>query len=132
MGYDLFITRAEFWPENEGREITAEEWVKLVEADQELKLAGYNGPYFALWDGPSKYPEAWLDWDNGNIYSKNPDKAIVAKMIQIAGRLGARVQGQDGEIYLDTSQVSDPDDPLPPIEIERSGQRWWRRMFRAR
>ena len=34
-------------------------------------------------------------------------------MIQIAESLGARVQGQDEEIYLDTSEISDPDDPVP-------------------
>ena len=126
MGYDLFITRAESWSENKGREITSEEWLKLVKDDPELKLAGYNGPYFALWEGPSKYPEAWLDWSRGNIYSKNPDKAIVAKMIQIAESLGARVQGQDEEVYLDTSEVRDPYDPLPSIEDRSSGKRWWR------
>ena len=48
MGYDLHITRAAKWFENKGYEISSEEWLALVQADDELKLAGYNGDYFAL------------------------------------------------------------------------------------
>ena len=107
MGYDLHITRAEDWANNTGHTITADEWLKIVAEDSELRLAGYNGPYFALWTGPSKYPDPWLDWMDGNIYSKNPDKASVQKMLQIAAQLRARVQGDDGEIYVDASQIED-------------------------
>jgi hypothetical protein len=105
MGYELHITRAEFWADNDNNQITVDEWLKFVAADPELKLAGYNGPHFALWSGRSKSPEPWLDWSQGNVYSKNPDKAIVSKMLQIAQALGARVQGDDGEFYEDTSEI---------------------------
>src|SRR4051812_36570701 len=101
MGYDFHITRAEFHATNEGHEITDKEWLKIVDEDPELRLAGYNGPFFAIWSGRSKYPEPWLDWFRGNIYSKNPDKAIVQKMLQLAELLGGRVQGDDGEFYVD-------------------------------
>ena len=50
-------------------------------------------------DRASKYPSAWLDCVRGNIYTKNPDEPILAKMLQIAVALGARVQGDDGEFY---------------------------------
>lgn len=108
MGYDLHITRADWWIANTGSEITAQEWLAIVEHDPELRLAGYNGQYFALWSGPSKYSDPWLDWSQGCIYSKSPDKALVQKMIQIAQRLQAKVQGDDGEVYTDTSEVPDP------------------------
>lgn len=107
MGYDLHVTRADDWADNKGHEISVDEWLRFVGEDPELRLAGYNGPYFALWSGPSKYRDPWLDWHAGNLYSKNPDKAIVEKMLQIAERLGARVQGDDGEFYEDTSQIPD-------------------------
>ena len=107
MGYDLHITRADDWGDNVGHQITADEWLQLVAEDPELRLADYNGPYFALWSGRSKYPDPWLDWLAGNIYSKNPDKALVQKMLQIAIRLGARVQGDDGEFYTDVSEIAD-------------------------
>jgi hypothetical protein len=105
MGYDLHITRADFHAINDGREITADEWMRYVESDSELHSLPENGAYFVKWSGKSKYPDPWLDWSGGNIYSKNPDKAIVAKMLQIAQRLGARVQGDDGEFYEDTSEI---------------------------
>lgn len=100
MGYDLHITRAKFHSENDGEWITADEWLRFVAADPELKLAGYNGDYFALWSGPSSYPDPWLDWFSGNIYSKNPDDPIVDKMVEMAKQLDAKVQGDDGEIYI--------------------------------
>lgn len=106
MGYDLHITRADFWPDNKGREISAEEWLEVVRSDPELKLAGVNGPYFALWTGESEYAEPWLDWHRGNIYSKNPDDAIIGKMLEIAKRLNAKVQGDDGEVYFGPSRTS--------------------------
>jgi hypothetical protein len=40
-----------------------------------------------------------LDWDAGNIYTKNPDNPMIKKMVQIAHRLNAIVQGDDGEGY---------------------------------
>lgn len=107
MGYDLHITRAEFHATNEGQEITADEWMRYVASDPELEASPANGEYFVLWSGPSRYPDPWLDWFAGNIYSKNPDKAIVGKMLQIARRLGARVQGDEGEFYEDTSEIPD-------------------------
>ena len=105
MGYDLHITRADHWAENDKSKITAQEWLAVIKSDPELRLAGYNGPYFAIWNGPSRYADPWFDWFDGNISTKNPDKPIVAKMIDIAGRLGAKVQGDDGEVYTDASQV---------------------------
>ena len=107
MGYDLHITRAEFHATNEGNEITAQEWLHYVEGDPELQLVPANGPYFAKWSGKAKYPDPWLDWFMGNIYSKNPDRPIVGKMLQIAKKLGARVQGDDGEFYDDSSEIPD-------------------------
>jgi len=99
MGYDLHITRAKWHFENQGQWITADEWLEYIASDPELHLAGYNGAYFALWSGKSEYPDPWLDWFNGNVYSKIPDDAIVDKMVAIAKQLRAKVQGDDGEVY---------------------------------
>jgi hypothetical protein len=100
MGYDLHITRAKWHFENEGQWITTDEWLEYIKGDPELKLAGYNGEYFAWWSGKSEYPDPWLDWFDGNIYSKNPDDPIIDKMIAIAKKLNAKVQGDDGEVYV--------------------------------
>jgi hypothetical protein len=108
MGYDLHITRRAVWSEK-GDDISADEWLDLVAADPELRLSPKDGPYFAIWKGASQLPDPWLDWSDGQIHTKNPDRALVAKMILLARRLTATVQGDDGEEY--TQPTDFPDDP---------------------
>lgn len=99
MGYDFHVTRAEHWSSNEDQEILAGEWLDLVGSDPELVPAPENGQYFVIWRGTTKYPETWFNWDSGSITTKNPDKATLRKMLEIATRLSARVQGDEGEMY---------------------------------
>jgi hypothetical protein len=98
MGYDLHITRREHWID-EGDDISSEEWLAVVEADPELRIEAVYGSYFAIWSGPSTLGDPWLDWFDGRINTKNPDHALIDKMVEIAEKLGASVQGDDGEIY---------------------------------
>jgi hypothetical protein len=106
LGYDLHITRSpKGWFDNAGHEISAQEWLTIIEADPELRLAGYNSQYFALWSGPSRHQEPWFDWRRGNISTKSPDPPIVAKAISIADKLAAHVEGDDGEYYLSDGKV---------------------------
>jgi hypothetical protein len=121
MGYELHITRGRFWAENEGHHISTEEWLSLIEADIELTLYNRNGPYFAVWSGSSQHEHSWLDWFEGNIHTKHPDRAMLGKMLQIADGLGATVQGDDGEIY---KSVSDYPESLRMDQTEiRDGSR---------
>lgn len=113
MGYDVHVTRAEHWAQNEGHEILASEWLDLIEHDPELRLAGYNGPNFAIWSGDQSDAEAWLDWIDGNITTKNPSERLLGKMVEIARRLGARVQGDEGEWYPEAAAITDARQPLP-------------------
>ena len=99
MGYELHISRGKSWAENKGRHIGTEEWLNLVEADTELALDGRNGPYFAVWSGSGREDGSWFDWAGGNISTKHPDRETLAKMLRIAERLGATVQGDEGETY---------------------------------
>jgi hypothetical protein len=97
MGYDLHITRRKNWSSS-GNDIAAE-WLAYVAQDPELSLWPENSPYMARWSGKSKHSDPWLDWFQGNVYTKNPDEALIDKMIHIARALNAKVQGDDGEIY---------------------------------
>lgn len=97
MGYDFHITRKDFWCDD-GQDITADEWVKFVESNPEFSFDHTNGHYFAVWKQDHQ-PEYWLDWFEGNIYTKNPDDVFISKMIEIAKYFGAAVQGDDGELY---------------------------------
>jgi len=109
MGYDLHITRRTDWSMM-GNDIAAPEWLAYVARDPELSLWPENGPYMARWSGKSKHSDAWLDWFKGNVYTKNPDEALIEKMIHIAHELGATVQGDDGETYP-TKQAASNESP---------------------
>lgn len=98
MGYDLHITRRKNWSLL-GHDITPDEWLAYIGQDPELSLCSQNGQHMARWSGPSKLSDPWLDWFQGNIYTKNPDPALIDKMVQIARALNAQVQGDDGELY---------------------------------
>lgn len=126
MGYDLHITRAEHWSDNTGAEITAEEWLAVVHADPELRLAPEvgMGPYFVRWTGPSTLPDPWLDRFAGNVDTKNPDPALIGKMVRLAERLGARVQGDEGELYTDAKPSGD----APAAQVAARSTSWWRRL----
>jgi hypothetical protein len=100
MGYHLHIHRAGEWHEGGRHPIAPEEWLAVVAGDPELRLEPAGGPYFAVWPGPCRYPDGtWFDWREGRVFTKNPDRATAAKMLELARRLGARVQGDHEEFY---------------------------------
>jgi hypothetical protein len=96
MGIDVHITRSTDWTKNQGCEISADEWQRLISDDPELVSDPANGPHAARWAAhPEPTQEAWLDWYDGNIYTTNPDQLLVTKMLQIAQGLDATVQDDD-------------------------------------
>ena len=139
MGYDVHITRAEHWADNEGWEIAPDDWLVLVRSDPELMTTPENGEYFVIWHGTTKYPETWFDWRAGNITTTYPDRATLKKMFQLATTLEARIQGDDGEVY-DEESIEKFDDSFldvnpsgtQPGSASRSG--WWtsvRKLFKG-
>jgi hypothetical protein len=50
----------------------------------------------------------WLTYGQGEVVVKNPDEPTIAKMIAIAGQLGARVEGDDGETYGEPGETPTP------------------------
>ena len=95
MGYGLHITRRKSWSDEHGPAITEQEWLAQVGGDADL---------------------AALYWDHGNVEAKNPDEALVRKMVSVAARLNATVQGDDGESY---DSAGDPVPPPPPGILSR-------------
>lgn len=126
MGYDLHITRRKDWSAT-GNDITAPEWSAYVKTDPELSLWPQNGPLMARWSGKSAHADPWLDWFQGNIYTKNPDAALIDKMVQIARALNAQVQGDDGETYHNGH-----DAPIYPSPSTFERFRNWLRALRPR
>ncbi len=144
MGYEVHITRKAEWFDEEGPDISLEDWKDYIASDPEMRLDGYaeaataNGDIvrmeldgIAVWTAYSAHGidgnMAWLYPGAGGIVAKNPDPEILAKMFEIAQALGARVVGDEGEEY-------GPDgDPVVQDRVEertqRSGARkrpWWK------
>jgi hypothetical protein len=99
--YCLNITRKGHWGEPGGPVITVEEWLAYVASDPQLKPIPGSKTHGVTLNVESKYPNRGLHWSSrpGAIYSDRPDVAVLAKMLQIASALGAKVQGEDGEVY---------------------------------
>src|SRR5580765_6220639 len=95
MGYDLHITRAASWTDSARSPITPSEWQRVVEAHPHL--AAHS-----------------LSYDGAEITAKNPDESLGRTMVQIANALGAKVQGDDGEIYREDGSSYEPEDDAPP------------------
>lgn len=115
-GYDVHITRRKVWSDDKGPAITLKEWQTLVASDSEMRLDGYaeaettagnklrvQSDGLAVWTKYSGHGKsgnmAWFHWRRGEIAVKNPDREILIKMFQVAKKLGAKVQGDDGELY---------------------------------
>ncbi|AVH56907.1 hypothetical protein C4B68_15195 [Streptomyces dengpaensis] len=111
----MHITRRTPWWEEGGELITTQEWAAVVAAHSELEMVQvarvsprgrdavleYRHEWLAeLVSHPQRDTHgAWLDWRDGRIVVKNPDEILLKKMREIAGRLGARVQGDECEYY---------------------------------
>jgi hypothetical protein len=109
LAYSLHIHRRTDWSDR-GPDITFAEWQALCEADPTLNLtqvATARNPRtgevieiraegMARWDGPVT---AWFNLDRGCITVDSAQDAVIAKASEIAERLGARVQGDEGEFY---------------------------------
>jgi hypothetical protein len=140
VGYDVHITRRRDWFED-GPEIPKSEWLAFVTADPEMRLDGYaearlpdggvmrtQSEGLSVWTAYSlhrvDHRTAWFDYRRGNITVKNPDPEILRKMWSIAESLGAKVQGDEGEVY-DAEGVgvaATMDQPAEPAK-----KSWWKR-----
>jgi len=116
MGYDVHITRMSNWFDESGPKIGGDEWKAIVQSDPDMRLDGYasavvgggnvlrvDSDGLAVWTAYAghgvKGNMAWFDFRNGNVVVKNPDGAILGKMWQLAQKLGAKVQGEECEVY---------------------------------
>lgn len=122
MGYDVHITRKARWSDEDGAEISQAEWTAIVNSDPEMRLDGfaqastpagdvlrYENEGLAVWIGYSNQTDqnkAWFDYRGGEIVAKNPDQEVLRKMWSLAERLSAKLQGDDGENYDSSGQVT--------------------------
>jgi hypothetical protein len=101
MSYHVNITRKGHWAMPDGPLITADEWLSYIATDPQLKRIPGSHSHGVTVDIQSQYSAKDLDWSphSGSIWANKPDVAMLAKMLQIASALRAKVQGVDGEVY---------------------------------
>ena len=134
MGYDLYITRKRNWFDDNGPAISRDEWLAIVESDPELSLRPNDEFLTANWNGDCKYPDPWFSYcaTATAIETKNPDEPIIAKMLELAARLGARVQGDEGEVYVTPTEWHHEDENNANTKQTQGASRtWWQRIFGA-
>ncbi len=113
MGYDIHITRASEWSESEKTPIAVDAWKKVIAEDKSFVATNaavatnpktgeeirVPGAAMAIWTDSKTGKQAHFDYRQGRITVKNPDEAMIAKMKDVAKKLGARVVGDEGEEY---------------------------------
>lgn len=99
MGYDLHLTRASNWTDSEVEPIPESDWVEFAEASLHVPTD------ISVDGGPTIYqlrnhPEApTLQWDRGQVTVWGVAEDDAADLLRVAGQLGARLVGDDGEPY---------------------------------
>ena len=98
-GYDAHITRKAQWSSESGPRITFQEWQAYVLADAQVRPDPLNTKNDFVVQLPGESFPLWFDPDLGELCMKDPSDHALQKLIDIARRLHARVQGDDGEFY---------------------------------
>jgi hypothetical protein len=98
-GYDVHITRKTDWSADAGPRITLTEWLEYVRTDPQVKGDPLNTKNdFVVTLGVETFP-LWFDPNLGELDTKDPSDKALAKLVNIAEHLHARLQGDDGEFY---------------------------------
>ena len=109
MGYDIHITRRKDWSDDDsGAPITEAEWLALAQRDPTLKSVEHSRTFFEVTDSAG-----WFDLFEGNLFTKNPDSQTFRKAHSLAADLAAKVQGDDGEVYVPNGESFDPGETQP-------------------
>ena len=98
-GYDLHITKKDFWADENGPCISREEWNNYVKTDSQIQRDDKNSTDDFLVSLELEQFPIWYNPDLCEIYTKNPSENAINKLIKISEVLGARVQGDDSESY---------------------------------
>jgi len=105
MSIYVYVTRKPDPLEDEGPDISEQEWIELIKSDPDLAIGGPPGDHprdpriYAVWASyPEGYP-AWFALSAGSIEVKGIDDALLAKLRYFAAKLGARIVSEMGEEF---------------------------------
>ncbi len=102
MGYELHITRAADWVDSEGQPIGRAEWAAYADRHPELVANGWvewaDIGREITYDCTDKYGQvARLSWRHGHVVVTCGED--YSKLLAIATDLGARLVGDEDEVY---------------------------------
>lgn len=102
-GYDIHITRKPFWADELGPTITFEQWQAYVRTDPQVVRDTANNPEDFIVSIPGKSFPLWYNPELGELYTKNPSDDAITKLQSISRALDAKLQGDDGEFLVPSS-----------------------------
>jgi len=105
MSIFVYITRRRYSYDRFGESIDKDIWQSVALADAEFRVPteeerqSRRNSSFLVWTGNPTVGEAWFIWQNGEIAVRNPPKPVIAKAMQLAQKLNARVVSETGELF---------------------------------
>ena len=128
MGYEVHITRADDWTLSQQHPILEKEWLEVVHSDPTLQVSEEDflgdgtdqGHRAVVWLAHPGKPQFW--YGNGMVTKKHPDEPTLAKMVEIAQRLNARVIDDDGADIVEEEESS---------STEQNHRSWWQKLFKS-
>jgi hypothetical protein len=114
MGYDLHITRADWWTGSAEYPISLDEWINYADASPQLLKHPVDAP-LSLYEmtGPGAVGY-WMQWRDGGILAPKAG-AVASDLAVIADLLGARAVGDDEEEYHADGTFTHWTEPRPPL-----------------
>jgi hypothetical protein len=105
MSICVYVTRKPDPLEDEGPDISEQEWVEVIKSDHDLSIADppdrrpRDQKSYAVWNAyPEGYP-AWFALSGGSIEVKGLDDALLGKLRYFAAKLNARIVSEMGEEF---------------------------------
>ena len=99
MPTDVYITRAVHHFDGAQVPIAQDDWRAIIENDPGLQSPDAAHPSYGVWVGPARSGPHWIDWANGNLFTRRPDASMLRKLLELAELLGASVQNHRGGQY---------------------------------
>ena len=113
MGYNLHIHLKENWfDEDSSKSITYEKWQAVAKADKDLEVVGTSSDIPSYGWTNSNTDAVSFHWSLEEVQVSFRGDAAILKAYELAHQLGAKLQGDEGEVYRadGSPYFEDPDD----------------------
>lgn len=107
-GYDVHVTKKEHWTDENDICINKADWKKYLETNSSIQVDHDSiEDSYLVYINNDEYA-MWIDYKGCDLMTKNPNTEFINKLIEISKALDAKVQGDDGEVYITPDQLIYP------------------------